>query len=463
MNKKMHLADLLIRFKSMRSEKQSGRRDFKVSEILLLAILRKLPYESKIYTTVISASFTSQSSIIPDAAIINADTTTVSTNTSQTTTSSRILYNELQRHNQDQASSKVESVFKRKLALERGLHVKTEGKPSPDEDGDIIFGGPNSLSSAPAPGRYSCGGLCNHDAATTSAPTPVMARERKPVTNPFVSSSRTLEVISLISDSEEDDGDFPSPPTRKGKEQARAQPRFSPPPTFPLAQLWTRMVPSYCLILEEAHDCSQIQLWRLLLLPLWIGIVIVPPGPFLVFWGARPPPQWPSMDGAANWLRQLQAVYNTDPARFHLHIDAWYEEIITRVRVFWVDDYADWIALNYGQYRCFTGIFQAFPLATLTAYLQAVHITSGHAGSCARFMKWELPLPEFPQPGSRIPKKIYTATQKYTAEEFQQVPPSTRETSHLRDFSYCLNPLHLVAEPHLDNMRGTSHHEASAR
>jgi hypothetical protein len=169
------------------------------------------------------------------------------------------------------------------------------------------------------------------------------------------------------------------------------------------------------------------------------------------------------MDGAANWLRQLQAVYNTDPARFYLHIDAWYEEIITRVRVFWVDDYADWIALNYGQYRCFTGIFQAFPLATLTAYLQAVDITSGHAGSCARFMKWELPLPEFPQPGSRIPKKIYTATQKYTAEEFQQVPPSTRETSHLRDLSYCLNPLHLVAEPHLDNMRGTSHHEASAR
>ncbi|KAJ4234581.1 hypothetical protein NW759_001576 [Fusarium solani] len=193
---------------------------------------------------------------------------------------------------------KVESVFKRKLALERGLHVKIEGKLSPDEDGDIIFVGPNSLSSAPAPGRYSCGGLCNHDAATTSAPTPVMARERKPVANPFVSSSRTLEVISLISDSEEDDG---------------------------------------C----RYHQC-----------PCWK-------------------------------LREIHEVG------------------VTSARV--------------------------------------------------------------PPPGSRIPKKIYTATQKYTAEEFQQVPPSTRETSHLRDFSYCLNPLHLVAEPHLDNMRGTSHHEASAR
>ncbi|KAJ4202485.1 hypothetical protein NW767_005854 [Fusarium falciforme] len=32
------------------SEKQPGRHDFKVSEIRLLAILRKLPYESKIYT-----------------------------------------------------------------------------------------------------------------------------------------------------------------------------------------------------------------------------------------------------------------------------------------------------------------------------------------------------------------------------------------------------------------------------
>ncbi|KAM6523297.1 hypothetical protein FSOLCH5_003916 [Fusarium solani] len=108
------------------SEKQSGRRDFKVSEILLLAILQ-------FYT--MNFNGTTKTEPVP----------------------------------------KVESGFKRKLALERGLHVKTEGKPSPDEDGDIIFVGPNSLSSAPAPGRCSCGGLCNHDAATTSAPTPVMA------------------------------------------------------------------------------------------------------------------------------------------------------------------------------------------------------------------------------------------------------------------------------------------------
>ncbi|KAI8721806.1 hypothetical protein NCS52_00323100 [Fusarium sp. LHS14.1] len=133
--------------------------------------------------------------------------------------------------------TKAESGIKRDLALERSLHVKTEGKRSLDGDGVIIFVGARSLSSVSAPGRCSCEGLCNHDAATTSAPAPApaptMARERKPVVDASVSISRTLEVISLISDSEGDD-DFPSPPTRKGKERARTQPRF--PPTFPLIQ-----------------------------------------------------------------------------------------------------------------------------------------------------------------------------------------------------------------------------------
>ncbi|KAL2690076.1 hypothetical protein Neosp_004144 [[Neocosmospora] mangrovei] len=42
---------------------------------------------------------------------------------------------------------------KRALALARGLHVKTEKKPNPDEDGDIIFVGTNSISSARVPGN----------------------------------------------------------------------------------------------------------------------------------------------------------------------------------------------------------------------------------------------------------------------------------------------------------------------
>lgn len=68
-------------------------------------------------------------------------------------------------------------------------------------------------------------------------------------------------------------------------------------------------------------------------------------------------------------------------------------------------------------------------------------------------MKWQLALRAFPQPDSRIHKKIYTVTQKYSTEDFQQVLTCTKETSHLFDFSYCLNPLHLVAEPHKTNMR----------
>lgn len=148
-----------------------------------------------------------------------------------------------------------------------------------------------------------------------------------------LSNPRTLEVISLIPDSEGDD-DFPSPPTRKGKERARTQPRF--PPTFPLVQSWTMMAalnfpparerserklspshpiavkddndeeelplgrhpetgespqPSRCLILEKANDCSCIQLWWLLLLPPCIVIFIVPPSPFLISWNRPCAPQ----------------------------------------------------------------------------------------------------------------------------------------------------------------------------
>ncbi|KAI8721805.1 hypothetical protein NCS52_00323000 [Fusarium sp. LHS14.1] len=136
------------------------------------------------------------------------------------------------------------------------------------------------------------------------------------------------------------------------------------------------------------------------------------------------------MERAANWLRQLKAVYDTDPATFYLHIDTWQEEKVTRVRVFRMDDYADWIALNYGQFRCFTGIFQAFPRATLTACLQAVDVVNGHHGTYAKFMKWVVNMPEFPASDTRIPKKTMHATQMYDLTDFQHTLTCTRKTSH---------------------------------
>ncbi|KAL6361974.1 hypothetical protein LRP88_05457 [Fusarium phalaenopsidis] len=179
------------------------------------------------------------------------------------------------------------------------------------------------------------------------------------------------------------------------------------------------------------------------------------PAPFSSAGSARVAPQWPSEEISAKWLLDLKEVYNTDPEKFYLHIDAcsWREQMTAKIRVFRVDDYSDWVALNYGRSRYFTGLFQALPRATLTACLQAIDVTNGHPGSCVRYMKWQLPIPEFPLLGSRIPKKIYTATQKYTAEDFQHVLLGMRETSHLCDFSYCLNSLHLVAESHRVDMR----------
>ncbi|RSL99164.1 hypothetical protein CDV31_012286 [Fusarium ambrosium] len=151
--------------------------------------------------------------IIQDSIIINPDISIINIKTAEPTTSSRI-----------------ESGIKRELTTQRDAHSKTEAKTSLAEDDDIIFIGAKLLSSAPAPGRCSCRGLCNHYVATIRAPAPAptpatihtpapaMAVQQKSV----ASSSRTLEDISLISDSEGDD-DFPSLPTRKDKERAQAQ------------------------------------------------------------------------------------------------------------------------------------------------------------------------------------------------------------------------------------------------
>ncbi|RSL47172.1 hypothetical protein CEP53_010025 [Fusarium sp. AF-6] len=175
--------------------------------------------------TSISTSFISQSSITQNSIIINPDISIINIKTAETTTSSS-AYDELQRHIKTEPVPRIESGIKRELTTQRDAHSKTEAKASLAEDDDIIFIGAKPLSSAPAPGRCSCGGLCNHyvatirapDPATIHTPAPAMAVQQKSV----ASSSRNLEDISLISDSEGDD-DFPSLPTRKDKEQARVQ------------------------------------------------------------------------------------------------------------------------------------------------------------------------------------------------------------------------------------------------
>ncbi|KAJ4202486.1 hypothetical protein NW767_005855 [Fusarium falciforme] len=76
----------------------------------------------------------------------------------------------------------------------------------------------------------------------------------------------------------------------------------------------------------------------------------------------------------------------------------------------------------------------------------------GHTGAVATYMKWQIALREFTMPGSRIPKKHFLATKNYTLIEFQHVLTGTRETLHLCDFAYCINPTHLTIESHANNM-----------
>ncbi|RMJ00532.1 hypothetical protein CDV36_015913 [Fusarium kuroshium] len=194
-----------------------------------VAIQRFLGYGFWRLSASISTSFISQSSIIQDSIIINPDISIINIKTAEPTTLSS-AYDELQRHIKTEPVPRIESGIKRELTTQRDVHSKTEVKISLVEDDDIIFIGAKLLSSAPAPGRCSCRGLCNHYVATIRAPAPAptpatihtpapaMAVQQKSV----ASSSRTLEDISLISDSEGDD-DFPSLPTRKDKERARVQ------------------------------------------------------------------------------------------------------------------------------------------------------------------------------------------------------------------------------------------------
>ncbi|RSL46361.1 hypothetical protein CEP51_015943 [Fusarium floridanum] len=126
-----------------------------------VAIQRFLGYGFWRLSTSISTSFISQSSIIQDSIIIIPDISIINIKTAEPTTSSR----EVPTMNSNGTSRP--NPFP-------GLN-QTEAKTSLAEDDDIIFIGAKLLSSAPAPGRCSCGGLCNHYVATIRAPAPAPA------------------------------------------------------------------------------------------------------------------------------------------------------------------------------------------------------------------------------------------------------------------------------------------------
>ncbi|KAJ4234585.1 hypothetical protein NW759_001580 [Fusarium solani] len=78
---------------------------------------------------------------------------------------------------------------------------------------------------------------------------------------------------------------------------------------------------------------------------------------------SRAVPEWPSR--RPQWLENLKGVYDSGPNEFYRHIDTWFEQVETSVSISRADDYSRWIGLNYNEFRCFTGIFHAFPYASL--------------------------------------------------------------------------------------------------
>ncbi|RSL61919.1 hypothetical protein CEP54_006013 [Fusarium duplospermum] len=80
----------------------------------------------------------------------------------------------------------------------------------------------------------------------------------------------------------------------------------------------------------------------------------------------RATPKWPLPNKRTSWLKEIKGVYDVNPTQFYRHIDNWFEDFVTKVRLGRIDDYSNRITLNYGESRCLTGIFHAFPNANLS-------------------------------------------------------------------------------------------------
>ncbi|RSM18189.1 hypothetical protein CDV31_002914 [Fusarium ambrosium] len=83
-------------------------------------------------------------------------------------------------------------------------------------------------------------------------------------------------------------------------------------------------------------------------------------------------PRWGTDRARNGFLAQFKAIYQQDQAAFYAHVDRHYQDYLEIKRRYRFDDYSDWITANFGETRCFSGIFHAFPNASLTLCLQAL-------------------------------------------------------------------------------------------
>ncbi|EEU46742.1 uncharacterized protein NECHADRAFT_77436 [Fusarium vanettenii 77-13-4] len=193
-----------------------------------------------------------------------------------------------------------------------------------DEEDEVFL----SATSRPSTlGRCACGSICNHAATTVSAPAPATT----PIIKADHSStlglgSRDIEVIDLVSDDEQ----LPSLESlQRGAKRATARCSV----TAPESKRQTLLAAS------PSVPSPATSTWR----------------PTTTV--TRATPEWPLPTKMNRWLRELKDVYNSNPSQFYRHIDSWFEDFETKVRLGRVDDYSNWVALNYGEPRCFTSAY----------------------------------------------------------------------------------------------------------
>lgn len=149
----------------------------------------------------------------------------------------------------------------------------------------------------------------------------------------------------------------------------------------------------------------------------------------------------------------LEALSSMKPQSFYALIDeAWRarDNHLYRAKMF---NYMLWVKDTLGPDACFSGIHHACPDANLTEMLQINNSLADSRNSMrARYDRWKLTVNPITL-GSQKATKSLCMTQKLSLEDFQHILTGMYETSHLCNFSRCMNPLHMTAEPHSTNIK----------
>ncbi|RSM09140.1 hypothetical protein CEP52_004231 [Fusarium oligoseptatum] len=134
-------------------------------------------------------------------------------------------------------------------------------------------------------------------------------------------------------------------------------------------------------------------------------------------------PRWGSDRSRDGFLTQFKAIYQRDQAAFYAHVDWHYQDYLEMKRRYRFNDYSDYIASNFGETRCFSGIFHAFPNASLTLYLQALMTPRHSAGGSIYYMNQTV--------------SIIDIRHLFTGGEWK-----TRTCT----WAFCINPLHFTSK-----------------